>query len=462
MEIEYVTIGLDPQVTEYIVEEADVETSFSPTHVKFEHDQYFNECNSEVPCPTLATQQFKLEPHSGTYELTDVYLDQNSQVTAQAETCHEQVIYIAKEGQPAEVLYQIKDETEESDSDVSGCGWFQSAPTEVGLANVGLLLGESGVQAGFEFYVCTECGKTFRGKESVLEHLQSHAQDGSHTCIQCKEKFPDSGSLLRHVQCEHTHNEEFHCSLCGMRFQAAKAYARHMRVHSGDKLFVCPDCGKNFRHRSSLSRHQQKHRHKPEEEEDSLTRCGFSRSNSTSSISSSSSSSSTSSSTSNSSNRTIPSPTPLPKLVIHGRQKKTAPKSFLCVKCGKRFNHSSSLSRHRLTHQEDKKPLPSISTELKSSPKQPSAQRGKPFTCAHCDKCFAHSSSFYKHVQTHEHMPYQCSLCHKGFLKLAALNSHQKCHQGRKRRQDRKVHSCFECGKSFNHSSSLSRHRHTH
>lgn len=496
MEIEYVTVGLDPQVTEYVVE-YDVATSFSPPHMKSEHDDESG-FSEKIPLGSSSpsSEQVKLEPVEASYEQEGVYLDQNSY--------HTQEMFVDRV-EPAEVLYQVKGEMEESESEASGCGWFHakgkkrpkkqkgkqvlkrlkikppqkkgkakmgqkkgkvkqalSAPpcAQIGLSNVHQLLGNGGSQKVSESFICVECGSTFRGKSKMLEHMQTHMKQGEHTCVQCKQKFPDPGSLIRHVQCQHMHNEEYHCTMCGMRFQTVKAYTRHMQVHSNEKVFTCTVCGQNFRHKSSVSRHQRKQHPPREPEEDSANLSGYSSSSSSSS-SSSGSSSSSSSSTSNSSSRTAPSPTPPPKLVIY--EPKATPRTFLCRECGKAFNHSSSLSRHKLKHQNSQKAMPTPpSLDMKPFLDESSALIGKPHVCPYCSKPFAHGSSLSRHLQTHEQRPYQCPSCPRRFLTPNALNCHQRCHRGKKYPPAGKMHVCSDCGKIFSHSSSLSRHRHIH
>uniref|UniRef100_A0A3B4EJR5 C2H2-type domain-containing protein n=1 Tax=Pygocentrus nattereri TaxID=42514 RepID=A0A3B4EJR5_PYGNA len=248
---------------------------------------------------------------------------------------------------------------------------------------------------------CNECGEIFGSMTDLHQHFEIHKATNPYICVHCGESFAIEASLRGHMkihmkeksyvptgvdlvgkgvidafnlkphQMMHSPEKPHRCSECGKSFAAAITLREHMKMHSDDKPYKCTQCRKSFVRRRHLKKHQE----------------------------------------------------------LHAREK-----PFNCPQCGKGFATSSNLKQHQKTHAGD-----------------------KPHRCSQCGKCFAAAATLREHQRIHSgEKPYKCNQCRKSFVRKRHLKKHQLVHQGGK------PYRCSQCDKGFNHSSSLSRHHKVH
>ena len=81
----------------------------------------------------------------------------------------------------------------------------------------------------------------------------------------------------------------------------------------------------------------------------------------------------------------------------------------------------------------------------------------KPFSCAHCGKCFRQAQHKHSHERIHTgEKPYSCTKCEKAYHESSALRSHIITHE------QIKLHKCEPCDLSFVRLISLNGHNLTH
>ncbi|XP_073540679.1 uncharacterized protein [Phyllobates terribilis] len=190
------------------------------------------------------------------------------------------------------------------------------------------------------------------------------------SCSECGRRFKRKDHLKRH-QTLHKDERPYSCSECGKGYNHMSVLVEHQRIHTGERPFLCNECGKSFIYKSALFIHQKIHSGK---------------------------------------------------------------RPFFCLYCGKCFTRKSVLIDHVKIHTGE-----------------------KPFLCQECGRSFTQRSAFAKHQRVHTgEKPFSCSVCGNCFAQKSCLLLHEEIHTGVK------PFSCSECGKSFINKRALVRHEKIH
>ncbi|XP_060689815.1 PR domain zinc finger protein 15 isoform X2 [Hemiscyllium ocellatum] len=341
-------------------------------------------------------------------------------------------------------------------------------------------------------YQCHLCNKFFNNSSNLKRHIRSHG-DKLYKCDECEKEFSRKESLKQHVSYKHSRNEvddsylfqcntclkafrirtalEFHncrtddktfqCDMCFRFFSTNSNLSKHKKKH-GDKKFSCDTCGKMFYRKDVMLDHQRRHTEggkrakKDESETNGMVKykkepsgcpvCGkvFScRSNMNK------------------------------HLLTHGDKK------YTCEICGRKFYRVDVLRDHTHVHFKDiplmneqqreqfisKLGITAEETEEQSDGvNEPIPHK---YSCKKCQATFAKGSQYLKHLmEIHKEKGYGCTICNRRFALKATYHAHMVIHREELPDSDpnvqKYIHPCDICGRIFNSTGNLERHKIIH
>uniref|UniRef100_A0A8C1E9H1 PR domain zinc finger protein 10 n=2 Tax=Cyprinus carpio TaxID=7962 RepID=A0A8C1E9H1_CYPCA len=102
------------------------------------------------------------------------------------------------------------------------------------------------IRKSFRPFKCSQCGKAFRDKDKLDQHMRYHGRDGCrHMCHQCGKGFLSNAALEDHLQL-HSDQRTYSCLFCAESYDRLDLLKAHVEVHLVNGCFSCPSCKKTF------------------------------------------------------------------------------------------------------------------------------------------------------------------------------------------------------------------------
>ncbi|XP_020820167.1 zinc finger protein 711 isoform X5 [Phascolarctos cinereus] len=102
---------------------------------------------------------------------------------------------------------------------------------------------------------CEVCEKGFHRPSELKKHGETHKGKKVHQCRHCDFKTSDPFVLSGHILSVHTRDLPLKCKRCKRGFRQQTELKKHMKTHSGRKIYQCQYCHYNTTDASGFKRH---------------------------------------------------------------------------------------------------------------------------------------------------------------------------------------------------------------
>ncbi|GBN91779.1 Chorion transcription factor Cf2 [Araneus ventricosus] len=104
-----------------------------------------------------------------------------------------------------------------------------------------------------QHFVCPTCSKSFAWKNSLTKHMKIHTGEKLFTCEICQKSFGRNDNLKKHMK-THSKENNFKYNICDRSFQLKHCFAMHMQKHQ-EKKYDCKKCDRSFISLHHLNQH---------------------------------------------------------------------------------------------------------------------------------------------------------------------------------------------------------------
>ncbi|XP_045695900.1 zinc finger protein 131 isoform X1 [Phyllostomus hastatus] len=116
-----------------------------------------------------------------------------------------------------------------------------------------------------DLFHCEKCNRSFKLFYHFKEHMKSHSTE-SFKCEICNKRYLRESAWKQHLSCYHLEEggvskkqrtgKKIHiCQYCEKQFDHFGHFKEHLRKHTGEKPFECPNCHERFARNSTLKCH---------------------------------------------------------------------------------------------------------------------------------------------------------------------------------------------------------------